>query len=360
MSASRFAKLVDLAQASDSERRRDLLREVTDLFFETTGGRTDRENALFDEVLRLVAGQMQDSVLAELAEVFADAADAPVGLMNDLANHAFSIAAPVLSRSTALDEQTLLRIVSRQSQHHIKAVAERTDVSEKVADAIVRMGDDYALDALIRNEGAQISRPSMEAAVDRAQRNPRLHDAVVTRRDLPLDLLNEMYFVVETALREKILERNASVDPATLDAALAKARERMRQSATDLSVEARNARSYIRACKTKGELNARLLVALYREAKQMHFIYGLAEITQVDHETISDLLRRRDIDGLAMICRAAGIERPLFVTLAVLTCGGDEALARAEEFGRMYNAVPMEAAQRAVRFFKLRKNNQAA
>jgi hypothetical protein len=56
-----------------------------------------------------------------------------------------------------------------------------------------------------------------------------------------------------------------------------------------------------------------------------------------------------------MICRAAGIERPLFVTLAVLSCGGDEAMSRAEEFGRMYNNVPIEAAQRAMRFFKVRK-----
>ena len=45
----------------------------------------------------------------------------------------------------------------------------------------------------------------------------------------------------------------------------------------------------------------------------------------------------------------------LFVTLAVLSCGGDEAMSRAEEFGRMYNNVPIEAAQRAMRFFKVRK-----
>jgi hypothetical protein len=57
-----------------------------------------------------------------------------------------------------------------------------------------------------------------------------------------------------------------------------------------------------------------------------------------------------------MICRAANIERPLFVTLAVLIGGGDDAMARAEEFGRMYNSVPVEAAQRAMRFFKVRKS----
>lgn len=360
MSQARFAKLVDLARTTDSGQRRVLLREVTDLFFETSGSRNDRENALFDDVLQLVAAEMQDSVLAELSELFADASEAPVGLMRDLANHSFEVAAPVLQRSKALDEQTLLQIVNYQSQQHIHAVAQRDDVSEQVSEAIVRFGDDNALDALIRNDEAQISRTSMEAAVDRARRNEKLHEGVVKRRDLPLDLLNEMYFVVENKLREQIMQRNASVDPATLDAALSKARERMRRAAGDMSAEAKNAMTFIQSKRNSGELNARLLVSLYREAKQMHFLYGLAEITNLEPDTVADLLERKDMDGLAMICRASNIERPLFVTLAVLACGGDEAMQRAEEFGRMYNAVPIEAAQRAMRFFKVRKAAEAA
>src|SRR5690606_1182045 len=132
----------------------------------------------------------------------------------------------------------------------------------------------------------------MEAAVDRARRNALLHEAVVTRRDLPLDLLNEMYFVVEQRLRDQILQRNASVDAETLDAALAKARERLNRTVGDLSAEARNAMSFIQSKKTNGELNARLLVSLYREAKRMHFLYGLAEITNLDHETIAGILER--------------------------------------------------------------------
>lgn len=356
MSNARFAKLVDLARTTDSDQRRELLREVTDLFFETSATRSTRESALFDDVLKLVAAEMQDSVLAELSEVFADATDAPVGLMRDLANHSFEIAGPVLKRSRVLDEQTLLQIVNYQSQQHIAAVAQRPDVSENVSDAIVKFGDDTALDHLIRNDGAKISRTSMEAAVDRARRNTMLHAGVVRRADLPLDLLNEMYFVVENTLRDQIMKRNASVDPATLDAALSKARARMSANVGDMSAEAKNAMTFITSKKNSGELNARLLVSLYREAKQTHFLYGLAEITNLEPETVADLIERRDIDGLAMICRAAGIERPLFVTLAVLSCGGDEAMSRAEEFGRMYNNVPVEAAQRAMRFFKVRKS----
>lgn len=355
MSISRFSKLIDLARAPDSEHRRELLREVTDLFFERRADRNQAEAALFDDVLQLVAAEMQEGVLAELAEVFADAHDAPVGLMRDLANHAFPVASPVLQRSPVLDDQTLMQIVNYQSQSHIKVVAQRNVVSERVSEAIVRFGDDHALDALIRNEGARLSRDSMEAAVDRARRNELLHQGVIGRSDMPLDLLNEMYFVVAAGLRDQILQRNASVDPKTLDLALTKARERMRKSVGVMTNEAKNAFAFIQSKKAAGELNARLLVSLYRESKIAHFLHGLAELTSIDHQTAVDLVERKDVDGLAMICRAANVERPLFVTLAVLAFGGDEAMSKAEEFGRLYNSVPVEAAQRAIRFFKVRK-----
>ena len=258
----------------------------------------------------------------------------------------------------------MLYVDNYQSQQHINAVSQRPDVNETLSDAIVRLGDDHALDALIRNERAKMSRAGMETAVDRARRNDILHEGVVGRRDMPLDLLNEMYFIVESGLRDQILQRNASVDPKTLDAALTKTRERMRKSVGQMDAETRNALQFIQSKKAKGELNARLLVSLYREAKHACFLHGLAEIANLDVQTTGDLIERQDIDGLAMICRAANIDRPLFVTIAVLTCGGDDAMNRAEEFGRMYNSVPVEAAQRAMRFFKVRKatedNNRSA
>lgn len=350
-----YARLVDLARTKDADQRRALLREVTDLFFQTRQTRTEAESSLFGDVLQLVAAEMQEGVLAELAQRFAGAEDAPLGLMRDLANHAYEIAAPVLRNSPVLSDDVLVQIVNYQSQAHIKAVAERPKVSPAVSEAIVRVGDDTALDALMRNKGAQLTRASLEAAVDRARSSAQLHEGVVRRADLPLDLLNEMYFLVEQRLREVILEKNASVDPATLDEALSRTRERMRKNVGQATEEGAKAAAFIRHKKQTGDLNARVIIALHREGKRIHFLHGLAELTHIDVETAADLLRRQDINALAMICRAADIERPLFVTLAVLSCGGDQAMNRAEEFGKMYNAVPIEAAQRAMRFFKVRK-----
>ena len=130
---ARFAKLVDLAKASSSEKRRELLREATDLFFETADVRTSRENQLFDDVLRTVAREMQQSVLQELAERFADHPDAPLQLMADLASNVFPVAEPVLKRSPVLTEDMLVKLVSEHSQEHIRAIAQRESVSTRVS-----------------------------------------------------------------------------------------------------------------------------------------------------------------------------------------------------------------------------------
>src|SRR5581483_12484619 len=118
----------------------------------------------------------------------------------------------------------LLDVARTQGQEHLRAISKREAVPEAVSDAIVERGDDTTLVVLLRNDGAVLSRASHEAAVDRAAANPELHEAVVDRNALPPDLLNEMYFMVEARLRDRIMEKNAELDPAEIDAALAAGR----------------------------------------------------------------------------------------------------------------------------------------
>jgi uncharacterized protein (DUF2336 family) len=352
---SRYAKLLELATVSSSETRRELLREVTDLFFESDEQRTRRETDLFDEVLQAVATDMQDSVLIELGRRFADSPNPPARLMRDLANHNFGVAEQVLRRCTSLTDDDLLHVLSRHGQDHARAIAARPIVSERVSDAIVATADDATLDILVRNDGAQITRAAMEVVVDRARESSLLHEGLVMRPDLPLDLLNEMYFLVEQRLRSAILARNAEVDPAELDLALNRARSRLQVRAQAQSRDARAAADAIAKLKAQNGLTGAFLVQCLRERMPHHFVYAFCEITGVDAETMRQVLARRDIDALAMISRASKIERALFVTIAMLIAGGEKATEQAEAFGKIYAAVPVEAAQRAMRFFKVRK-----
>lgn len=359
--SARFAQLMNLAQERSSDKRRELLREVTDMFFVSAEkGRTAAQAALFDTVLREIAVAMQDTVLRELAERFSGAPDAPIGLMRDLANHAFEVAEPVLRRSTVLGEADLLAIVEKQGDEHRLAIAQRERVSERVSSALVARGDDATLRALVANAGAQISRGDFETVFARARGDEALTQGVVNRADAPLDLLNDIVFAVSKALRAQILARNAAVDPTALDLALERAQARVERRNPGMSEAYAAAERDVRRKASCGELSAATLIGYHRADMREHFLVGLAHLTDVDVSVADSVIARGDMDALAMMCRASDIERPLFVTMAVLACGGERAMDKAETFGQLYTDVPIEAAQRAMRFYQIRRTNADA
>ena len=117
----------------------------------------------------------------------------------------------MLIRSTALSEDDLLNVARTHGQDHLRAISRRASCPRRSPTPSSQRADDDTLGVLLRNRRTPACRATPhEAAVDRAAANPDLHDAVIDRHSLPPDLLNDMYFVVEARLRDRILERNAA------------------------------------------------------------------------------------------------------------------------------------------------------
>ena len=356
MAGSRLHDLIALARETDSSRRRELLRGVTDLFF--SGDRHGAtEMALFDEVLGQLAGEMEVAVRAELAQRMSHGGGAPIGLMRTLAHDEIEVAHPVLQHSWALSEDDLLQVARTHGQDHLRAISQRHSVPASVSEAIVERGDDHTLGVLLRNEGAELSRTAHERVVDRAAVNPDLHEAVVTRKSLPVDLLNEMYFVVEARLRDSILARNASIDPAELDAALSAGRKRVALGDGALPADYAEAEKAVRAMKARGEINPRTLAAMLRNRETTQFLVALSELADIDFHTARRILERKELDALAIVCKAADFDRSLFLTFTVLMLDRDsDAMARAKAHGDLYSALPKDAALRTIRFWRMRRS----
>jgi uncharacterized protein (DUF2336 family) len=353
---SKLTDLIALAEEPSSEKRRVLLRELTDLFFANPEHRAG-EMALFDDVLTQLAGEMEAAVRAELADRIAPAAGAPVKLVHSLAaDEAIEVARPILEGSRTLTDEDLLAVARGRSQEHLKAISRRETVSVAVTEAIVKRADDETLGVLIRNDGAALSRQAHETVVDRAGANPDLHAAVVNRSSLPMDLLNEMYFVVEAQLRQKILDRNAEMDPAELDAALAVGRNRLAASDGALPPDFEEAERDVRSLVARKALTPKALASMLRNRESTRFMVALAELAGIDFHTARLILERRELDALAIVCKAADFERSLFLTFAVLVLDRDaDAMGRAKEYGELYAALPKESAQRTLRFWKMRR-----
>ncbi|MFI4975108.1 MAG: DUF2336 domain-containing protein [Caulobacterales bacterium] len=360
---SKLHDLIALAREPTSEKRRELLREVTDLFFVALGAPPLTDLALFDDVLTQIAGEMETAVRAELAERMAPAAIAPRRLLRGLATDAIEVARPVLEQSAALNDDDLLFVAANHGQDHLKAISSREAVSEQLADAIVERADDHTLGVLLRNDGAELSRQAHETAVDRANDNPDLHEDVVGRHALPIDLLNELYFVVEGQLRAKILERNARIDPDTLEAALASGRRRVATQDGALPPDYELCEREIQAMAKRKALTPPVLAGMLRSRETVKFMIALAELSDIDFHTARRILDRRELDALAIVCKAAGFDRSLFLTFAVLILDREaNAMGRAKEYGELYAELPRESAQRTLRFWRMRRvtNDKAA
>jgi uncharacterized protein (DUF2336 family) len=357
MSSSKLYGLIELAREPSSERRRELLREVTDLFLTHGPGQLDAAHIdLFDDIMSRISSEMEEQVRVELSTRLAPSASAPRGVLMDLARDSYTVAEPVLKQSAALSEADLIEVARTRGQAHLRAISQRAEVPEAVSDVIVEHGDDTTLGVLLRNQGAELSRQASEAAIDRAHANPDLHEAVVERKSLPPDLLNELYFIVETQLREKIMKRNAELDPNELQAALEAGRNRLAARDGALPADYAAALADVQAMAKRGELTPTALTGMLRQGETTKFTAALAQLADIDFPTARRILEGKQVDPLAIVCKAAGFERALFLTFVVLMLGREaNAMGRAQEYGELYNKLDRDTALRAIRFWRLRR-----
>ncbi|KAF0113861.1 MAG: hypothetical protein FD128_1083 [Hyphomonadaceae bacterium] len=333
---ARYTKLLEIAHETSSERRRELLHEVTDLFFESHATSTPAEQHMFGDLIGKVAFDLNNEVRKELSARF-------------IGGHA----APILQHTKSLTDEDLVKIVQNKGTHYQIAVSKRDEVSEVLSDALVTHGNDDVLTHLLRNEGAQISEITYDKVVTRAEANPDLHGPMVARKAIPPEVLNQLYSMVSGPMRKEILERNQNLSPEEVEAAMARARTKIGVQTGALPADFEAAQARLTELSAQGELDPGQLPNIWRSDDTTLFALAFAQIVGVDYFAISKLINSADVDGMAMLCRAKNFPRALFVSIAALTIGNN-GMEDAAKLGHLYNEVPVEAAQRALRFMQIR------
>lgn len=356
MPPSRYALLRDLPSQSDSEARRALLRAVTDALSHQARPPSDEAFAQLDAVLSAAAREYTLQVRTEFARLVAASVTRFCNAAKQFALDEIEVAAPVLRHSQTLTDETLLKVVAEKSQAHMLAVTQRNGVSEQVSHALVARGNDAVVTSLLKNAHARIADETYEVVASRAETSPALQGPLVRRQGVPLDLLNGLYQKVEADLRREILQKFQTVSPAELEKAFARSRNRVTSHYRALPDDFAQARARIGALEAAGKLTQAVLSALLREGPggRTAFKLAFAALTDVEFDVVDRAVDAADLDTVALLCRGARFDRGLFVALAVGLDKTDRGLAAAEDFGQLYESVPIEAAQRALRFWKVR------
>lgn len=354
--APKFAMLLDLAKETSSEKRRDLLRQITDMFVAQPDQQTSESYAALDSIAMTVVSDVTSEVRMEIAKNLAESA-LPLGkTARQLSLDKIDIAGPVIQRWHALTQKDLLDIVAAKSQDHLMAVTKRSDIEEPVSDALVNRGEDLVVASLLANGSAKIGRTAYEKISQRAENSAALQESFARRKNVPIELMGKLYNSVSNELRKEIVGSYQDVPTEILDVALEKSWLRVEKLYSAQPDGLEDAQVRLKRMQNAGELKPAILERLLREGEKSRAVFFLAfaKLADVDYHLIYRLFEELDLDAVALLCRAAGFDQMLFGQIAQNMAKGNDGSSNIGSIVALYQAVPIETAMRAVRFWKVR------
>lgn len=355
---SKAKHLLQLAGEQSSEKRRQLLREITDIFLVDPEGYSDTEQECFGDIISHIALSLDAQTRADLAERLADMKAAPRKVIRQLATDDIVVASPILERNPSLSDVDLIEIVRSSGGAHQASVARRDGLSVCVSDVLVEDGQAEAVQALLENESANIARVTMQRAISRSANDPRLQAPLVARCDMPVEMLQDMFWFVSPALRRQIVQVISKVDPSTLGKLKIEADLDSRAAPRKEDPLHVRAREYVDRMQKGGWLNRALLVDLLRRKSIPELIVGFARLVKVPETTALRILHDRSGEGLVIACRAGDFDRSTFATFVKMGMPGcPRSDAEFKDMLEMFDKTTIETAQRVMRFWRIRQTN---
>lgn len=345
-------ELLRLAGDRSAAARTQLVEIVSDLFFDTSHVLSERERASMTDILRQLIQDVEVTVRKHLAIQLSDEPEAPLELVQALANDSAEIAHPILKKSVVLQDPELIEIIRNRSLEHQLAIAMRKDVSEAVSDALVETDDHSVIETLLQNEGATIAQETMSYLVEQSQRVDNFQNPLVRRHDLPEALAKKMYWWVSAALRTEILQKH-DLDADQLDDVIESAVEAAVRSDESSKTKDAAATRLVNQLIAKHGTDAELLIRLLRAGEVSLFEHVVERHSNLRQPLVRRLIYEPGGEGLAILCRALSYRSEEFTTLLVLcrkarsdSQAANEAVsARAAS---IYQSINPEAARRVL------------
>ncbi len=197
--------LIKLAQDESEDARRRLFAQVCDLVAAKLDQRTDRELAIFAEVVLKLYGVGTPKDRSRLACKLAGQAKTPNVLARRIAEDEVRIAMPVLANSPALTQEDLLDLIQQLSDAHLQVIARRTDLSTDVSDNLVQKGTKPVHRILAGNHEIRLSREAMLQLVRNATEDNVLREDLALRSDLSPSVCKALLPLVNDETKRRLL-----------------------------------------------------------------------------------------------------------------------------------------------------------
>lgn len=267
---------------------------------------TETERDLAEQVIRIMAHDVEVRVRQALSENLKDNPDVPRELALRLARDVAEVATPILQFSAALTEEDLLQIVeSDAGQAHKAAVARREVVPETVSVALVEHGDETVVGTLMENAGAELPESALARAIDRFGESETVSAAMVQRPKLPIAISERLVALVSETLRQHLVTRHA-LPPETVADLLLQTREQALIGMLAEGQSSRDVQSLIVELHANGRLTPSLIMRALCTGDVDFFESTLAHLAGIPVQNAHQLICDAGGRGLEALYLRAG------------------------------------------------------
>ena len=189
--------------------RTTLLRRLADVVCLPSSRVNTFERAMTADLLVEMLREASATDRARVAKRMTGLVEAPNNLLRLLLLDEIDVARPLLEDSTAMSDADLIATVLGGETEHRKLVARRRDLSEIVGEVLLERAEPKVIEALLRNETARLSQPTMDAIVAASRDEVWLVPLILRRRELRPSQAYVMFWWCEADARKQILQRFA-------------------------------------------------------------------------------------------------------------------------------------------------------
>lgn len=322
---SQLSVMFELAHQRNDSARLELAGMLTDVFMNQDNQLSLREQELINELIDqlLITANRTPALRTLLVEKFADKVRMPRKIALSLVTLDIDVAKDILIENQTMTDNDLVVVVATQGKDHAAAIANRARISEAVADALITTGDVRVMQIVAENMGASLSDKAIIALADSARFTAALREPIMKRPEMTPYAAARLYWWVSQDLRRYAMKR-FGLGTSQIDAALARTIEEL-LSYHELDKANDHIMQQVASwLEERDVLTTRILPQVLRLGHFRLFNMMLARLTNLDLSLIDSIVAETGGRGLAVVCRALGIDKAGFVSFFLLSRAGRE------------------------------------
>lgn len=312
-------ELYDLASDKNAGARELLTHKIVNILDIDL---SPREGELVADILIELLNQAQKDLRKALSEQLCALEEVPLRVILQLANDEIDVAEPVLVNSPILSDYDLLYIIKSKPAEYWRAIAKRREQGAQVIDMLSDTGDFETALNLVENKNIELTQHAVSALADLAQENETISMPLSQRSEISEDLSKQLYIGVGADVKNFIKDNFDSKD-SQQESEVSKALDQVVDelstagSKDDLKPEEYMI-SVAKSFKQRNMLTSKLLIGTLRRGQLQSFVAQLAVYTGFSVELILPNLTQANGRGIAMIAKAAGMDKRDFSAIYML------------------------------------------